>query len=123
MPDYFHPSSRSEVPMSVISTHSQAIIGEPEVVEDDTRSLSLSKGIETSAAWLQVKDAAIALRPLQIKDGSVPEAADHESAAQHVAAIIAGIRALAPAFPHDAEYLEALVVDFERWVDGGFAEP
>src|SRR5690606_2674864 len=115
-------SSRSEVPMSSITTHAPAIIGEPEVVED-ARSLSLSTGVETSAAWMPLKNAAIALRPMQVKDGSVPEEAAREAAAQHVAAIIAGIRALAPAFPHDAEYLDALVVDFQRWVDGGFAEP
>ena len=102
--------------MSTITSTVNTIIGEPEVVEDASTA-------ETSAAWKLLKDAAIALRPLQIKDGSVPEAADREAAAQHVAEIIAGIRALAPAFPHDADYLDALVVDFQRWADGGFTEP
>ncbi|UWF77228.1 MULTISPECIES: DUF6421 family protein [Microbacterium] len=105
--------------MSTLSAHStavQAIIGEPEVVED-------ARTAETSEAWKLLKEAAIAIRPLQIKDGSIPETADHDAARQHVAAIIAGIRALTPAFPHDAEYLEAVVKDFQRWADEGFGVP
>ncbi|GEK85349.1 DUF6421 family protein [Microbacterium aerolatum] len=93
-----------------------AIIGEPEVVEDAATA-------ESSAAWRMLKDAAIALRELQIKDGSIPSAEDHSEARTHVAAITAGIRALAPAFPHDAEYLAASVADFERWASGGFEAP
>jgi len=102
--------------MSLITTHSNALIGEPEVVEDAAIA-------ETSEAWRILKDAVIALRPLQIKDGSVPNQEDHEDARAHVAAIIAGIRALAPAFPHDADYLAASVKDFERWADEGFGVP
>ncbi|MEI3849465.1 MULTISPECIES: DUF6421 family protein [Microbacterium] len=103
--------------MSITSPmHAQAIIGEPEVVEDAATA-------ERSAAWTLLKDAAIAIRPLQIKDGSIPDAADHEAARAHVAAIIAGIRALAPAFPHDADYLAASVKDFQRWADEGFGVP
>ncbi|PRA97719.1 DUF6421 family protein, partial [Microbacterium sp. MYb64] len=102
--------------MSLITTPSNAFIGEPEVVEDASVA-------ESSAAWALLKDAAVALRPLQVKDGSVPNAGDHDAARGHVAAIIAGIRALAPAFPHDAEYLEASVKDFERWVAEGFGVP
>src|SRR5690606_29294933 len=71
----------------------------------------------------QLKEAAIAIRELQIKDGSIPSAEDHKTARDHVAAIIAGIRALAPAFPHDAEYLAASVHDFERWATEGFGVP
>lgn len=93
-----------------------AIIGEPEVVEDAATA-------ESSAAWRMLKDAAIALRELQIKDGSIPSADDHAEARTHVTAITAGIRALAPAFPHDVEYLAASVADFERWASGGFEAP
>ena len=105
--------------MSIISAHStavQAIVGEPEVVEDASIA-------ESSAAWAQLKDAAIAIREMQIKDGSIPDAAHHAAASELVAAITAGIRALAPAFPHDAEYLAASVVDFDRWVAEGFGVP
>jgi len=58
-----------------------------------------------------------------VKDGSIPETADHAEASAHVAAIVAGIRALAPAFPHDAEYLAASIADFERWETSGFGVP
>ena len=110
--------------MSIISANSsaaQAIVGEPEVVEDG--SLSLSKGAENSEAWAQLKDAAIAIRELQIKDGSIPDAAHHAVARELVSAITAGIRALSPAFPHDADYLTASIVDFDRWVSEGFGVP
>ena len=39
------------------------------------------------------------------------------------ATITTAIAALAPAFPHDADYLELLVTDFGRWADGGFGVP
>ncbi|MGO2746562.1 DUF6421 family protein [Microbacterium sp.] len=89
---------------------------EPEVVEDAAMA-------ESSAAWRMLKDAAIAIRELQVKDGSIPSADVHTDARTHVAAIVAGIRALAPAFPHDAEYLAASVRDFERWEAEGFGVP
>ena len=100
----------------------QAIIGEPEVVED-------ARIAETSEAWRMLKDAVLALRALQAPDGAVPDPSSrsgtegHAAAREHVAAITAGIRALAPAFPHDAEYLEASVKDFDRWADEGFGVP
>ncbi|MCK2024537.1 hypothetical protein KZC52_16525 [Microbacterium sp. kSW2-24] len=105
--------------MSIISANSsavQAIVGEPEVVEDASTA-------ESSAAWAQLKDAAIAIREMQIKDGSIPDAAHHATARELVAAITAGIRALAPAFPHDAAYLAASVVDFDRWAAEDFGVP
>ena len=93
-----------------------SIIGQPEVVEDASTA-------EHSAAWLQLKAAAIALQEMQAADGSVPEASDHPAASAHVASIVAAIRALAPAFPHDAAYLEVLPVDFARWESEGFGVP
>ncbi|MFS0910381.1 DUF6421 family protein [Microbacterium sp. 179-I 3D2 NHS] len=109
--------------MSMISAHTpavSAIVGEPEVVEDASTA-------EMSAAWMQLKNAAIELRDLQVKDGSIPDAsagsATHEKARELVTAITAAIRALAPAFPHDADYLAASVVDFERWAAEGFGVP
>jgi hypothetical protein len=95
---------------------SPSIIGEPEVVEDASVA-------EHSAAWAQLKHAATAIQALQEKDGSIPDAARHDEARAHVAAIVAGIRALAPAFPHDAAYLEALRADFARWEADGFGVP
>ena len=55
--------------------------------------------------WLQLKAAATALQALQVQDGSVPETADHEAADGYVRTITAAIQALAPSFPHDADYL------------------
>ncbi|MGM7680180.1 DUF6421 family protein [Microbacterium sp. A94] len=99
--------------------------------QTDARSLRLSKGegledasqAESSAAWRMLKDAAIAIRRLQVKDGSIPDAAAGAEAEEHVAAIVASIRALTPAFPHDAEYLAASIRDFERWAAEGFGIP
>ncbi len=91
----------------------QAIVGEPEVVED----------VATSPAWLGLKAAATALQGLQVADGSVPDAADHGRAGDLVDEIIAAVHGLAPAFPHDADYLDALVVDLERWAAAGFGVP
>ncbi|EQM73342.1 MULTISPECIES: DUF6421 family protein [Microbacterium] len=105
--------------MSLLSANSsavQAIVGEPEVVEDASIA-------EQSTAWAQLKDAAIAIREMQIKDGSIPDAAHHAAARELVGAITAAIRALAPAFPHDAEYLAASVVDFDRWSASDFGVP
>jgi hypothetical protein len=102
--------------MSAITPiRTKTIVGEPEVVED-------------SAAWLDLKAAAIELAAIQIKDGSIPDAAAHPQARELVARIRAAILDLAPNFPHDAEYLAALDTDFERWaepVDGieGFGVP
>src|SRR6218665_1715833 len=101
--------------MTTLAPH-PSIIGQPEVVEDASTA-------ESSAAWAQLKDAAIAIAELQEKDGSIPDAARHPEARGHVAAIVAGIRALAPAFPHDTAYLDALPADFARWEADGFGVP
>ncbi|MEO5921912.1 MAG: DUF6421 family protein, partial [Pseudolysinimonas sp.] len=72
-----------------------SIIGEPEVVEDASTA-------ETSAAWLDLKSAVIALQPLQTQNGSIPKKSDHAAATKLVTRITTAIAALAPAFPHDA---------------------
>jgi len=103
--------------MSSSTLHpSKAIVGEPEVVED-------ARTAETSDAWLRLKAAATAIQALQVHDGSIPDAATHDEARGLVAEITAGIRALAPAFPHDAEYLAASVRDFDNWTEAGFGIP
>lgn len=73
--------------------------------------------------WLRLKGAATALQALQVQDGSVPHAADHAEANRYTATIVSAIRALAPAFPHDAAYLDAACADFEAWAAGGFKVP
>ncbi|MET0304484.1 MAG: DUF6421 family protein [Microbacteriaceae bacterium] len=93
-----------------------AIVGQPEVVED-------ARLAETSDAWLDLKAAATALQGLQQKDGSIADTADHPVARELIGRLQDRIRQLAPAFPHDAAYLDALDVDFARWVDAGLGVP
>ncbi|MEG0589956.1 DUF6421 family protein, partial [Aurantimicrobium sp.] len=78
---------------------------------------------ETTPAWVALKNAAIALQAMQIKDGSIPEASNHASARELVAVMVESISELAPSFPHDASYLDAVIADLGRWVEGGFGEP
>jgi hypothetical protein len=100
--------------MSITTRSTQAVVGEPEVVEDASNA-------QSSPAWLRLKAAATALQGLQLQDGSIPER--HDEASGLVDEITASIRALAPAFPHDAEYLAASVRDFDRWRQEGFGVP
>ena len=90
-----------------------AIIGEPEVVED----------IVGLPAWRRLKSAVSSLRTHQVKDGSIPDATMHGDCRAMIATIRADIRELASHFPHDADYLTALDADFARWAEGGFGEP
>lgn len=77
-----------------------------------------------NAEWMTLKAAATALQALQEQDGSIADSAAHSEAASLVATVTDAIAALAPHFPpHDARYLELLVQDFGRWVEGGFGVP
>lgn len=120
------------------STAAGTIIGEPEVVEDARHSAaaagtsssttaerrSLTAGeIAAHPAWAALKAAAIAIRPHQVHDGSIPDADAHPAARTHVATIATALRELAPSIPHDEAYLIATATDFERWADGGFGVP
>ncbi|HEX4444995.1 MAG TPA: DUF6421 family protein [Galbitalea sp.] len=87
-----------------------AILGEPEVLEDE-------------AAWKTLKAAVAELRPLQIQDGSIPEAKDRTKAGKLVASIAEQIEAFVPMLPHDADYLEASARDLRRWASDGFGIP
>ena len=102
-----------------------AIIGEPEVLEDEVTAadIALAAGIEADPAWLRLKDSATKLQSLQAKDGSVPEEADRPEASALVDAIVESIEALAPRFPHEDAYLAASAVDFRRWQAEGFGVP
>lgn len=105
------------------------IVGEPEVLEDETgiaitaELIALADGVEADAAWLRLKESATALQSLQVKDGSVPEGADKPAASALVDAIVESVAALAPRFPHEAAYLEALEADFRRWQSDGLGVP
>jgi hypothetical protein len=82
-----------------------------------------SADVVASAPWLDLKAAVVAIQPLQVHDGSIPKKADHAAARALVERIVAGIRSLAPSFPHDTAYLDALVADLERWQAAGFGVP
>ncbi|MDO5710668.1 MAG: DUF6421 family protein [Micrococcales bacterium] len=77
----------------------------------------------TDPRWLDLKAAVEGIRPMQVKDGSIPDARTHDQARELVARIVAGIAALAPDFPHDQGYLSALQIDFARWADSGLGVP
>ncbi|AMB60069.1 DUF6421 family protein [Microterricola viridarii] len=104
----------------------QALVGEPEVVEDGLTTaldIALAADVENHPAWVRLKQAAIALQAVQAQDGSVQDAAEHPASAAHVATLVAAVRELAPLFPHDAAYLAALATDFEKWSAAGFGVP
>jgi hypothetical protein len=79
--------------------------------------------VVASPAWLDLKAAATEIQSFQVHDGSIPETARHADAGALVERIVAGIRDLAPAFRHDAAYLDALIVDLERWRGAAFGVP
>jgi hypothetical protein len=75
-------------------------------------------------AWPRLAEAVERLRTVQVKDGSVePGEENLETAGEAVAAIVDAVTELAPAFPHDAGYLQALVTDLHKWVANGFGVP
>ncbi|GAA0983477.1 DUF6421 family protein [Acrocarpospora macrocephala] len=73
------------------------------------------------AEFAELKVAVEQLRPLQAKDGSIPE--DKTRAATLVSEISDHVVRLAPRFPHDAAYLDAVVADLAKWADNGLGVP
>ena len=71
-----------------------ALVGEPEVLEDG-RTPDLAR----SPAWLSLKHAATALQAVQAQDGSIPEPGAHPDARGWVADITTAITELAAALP------------------------
>ncbi len=88
-----------------------------------TATAALPRVTADNPEWTALKAAATALQAYQEQDGSITDPAAHDEAAQLVATISDAINTLAPHFPHDARYLELLVEDFSRWVQGGFGVP
>jgi hypothetical protein len=66
-------------------------------------------------AWERLRDECNALALLQAPDGALADGADRAAAARHVEAMCDAIESLAPAFPHDAGYLQAVVADLRAW--------
>ena len=78
-------------------------------------------GVEREPAWLALRGETNALAELQAPDGSLT--GDPEVARTHVGLMIAAIEELLPRFPHDVEYLDAVVADLRGWVAAGFGKP
>lgn len=74
-------------------------------------------------AWTRLKRDVTELQGLQVKDGSVPDENQHPRARELVHAIVRSVDDLAPALPHDDEYLTAVGKDLTRWSDTGFGIP
>ncbi|MEZ0075838.1 DUF6421 family protein [Planotetraspora sp. GP83] len=72
-------------------------------------------------AWAGLKAAVEELRTLQAKDGSIT--GDHDRAAALITEITTHVVRLAPRFPHDREYLDAVVADFRKWAADGLGVP
>ncbi|HET6868792.1 MAG TPA: DUF6421 family protein [Solirubrobacteraceae bacterium] len=80
-------------------------------------------GVEREPAWLAIRDETNALAELQAPDGSLKDDSKADRARGHVERMTAAIEELLPRFPHDVEYLDAVVADLRRWVDDGFGKP
>ena len=70
-------------------------------------------GPEHDPAWLTLREETNALALLQAPDGSLD--GDPATAGDHREKIIKSIEALTPRFPHDAEYLSAVIEDLRAW--------
>ena len=89
-----------------------------------TPGTALGSSLATNRDWVALKEAVTALQALQVKDGSVPEPADHpRRASTSTRDRAVDRRGSRPLFPHDAAYLDGPRRDFARWADGGFGVP
>ncbi|HEY5167771.1 MAG TPA: DUF6421 family protein [Thermoleophilia bacterium] len=75
-------------------------------------------------AWLRLKSATDALRPLQEPKGEVDlDAHDVGEVRALVVTMAEAIADLAPRFPHEEDYLAQVVLDLQDWVEGGCGKP
>jgi len=82
------------------------------------------RSITRHPAWLLIKAAVTALRPLQNADGSISvDDAVLPVAQRHIGELTRGIAQIGPEFPHDGGYLAAVAQDLKRWRDTGFGVP
>jgi hypothetical protein len=83
----------------------------------------LAADIRSLPAWKNLKESVIDLQQVQVKDGSVPDSADHARANTDIENIISSIQQIQPHLPHDNEYLDLVVEDFRKWLAAGLGEP
>jgi hypothetical protein len=86
------------------------------------RELAAARAAVTDdEAWVRLREQTNALALLQAADGSLE--GDAEQARRHVEEIAVAIEELAPRFPHQADYLTAVVGDLRAWASSGFGKP
>jgi len=90
------------------------------VPEERPAAVTAAEGPK-AALFGELKALVEELRPLQVKDGSVPEG--KERAKELVAAIAAKVGELAPHFPHDDAYLKAVRKDLRTWAEQDLGVP
>ncbi len=79
---------------------------------------------ESDPAWTRLKDAVAELRLTQQPDGSVDLSNhDRDRLTDLTVEIAAAAAELAPRFPHQAGYIEALGADLRDWAGQDFARP
>ncbi|WP_157244322.1 DUF6421 family protein [Nonomuraea typhae] len=74
-----------------------------------------------AAGFAALKATVEELRPLQVKDGSVPQ--EKQKAKELVAAITQQVGEMSGYFPHDAAYLAAVQADLRAWADQDLGVP
>ena len=79
--------------------------------------------IAQSSAWRDIKASALAIRPHQIQDGSIPDPSVHAECEKFVQTLSLGLEQLAEALPHDRDYLLACARDFRAWANSSFGVP
>ncbi|MEV4571672.1 DUF6421 family protein [Nonomuraea jabiensis] len=87
----------------------------------DAGAAAESRDEAKAAGFARLKAAVEELRPLQVKDGSVPE--EKERAKALVAEIGARLGEISPYFPHDAAYLQAVQDDLAKWAEQDLGVP
>jgi uncharacterized protein DUF6421/uncharacterized protein DUF4350 len=93
----------------------------------DVATVTPSSWLLTHPGWIALKESIESLRGLQAKDGSLDlethGVSAREGASAEVDTIVSAIEALRPHFEHDADYLDAVILDLQNWRDGGFGVP
>lgn len=95
-------------------------LGKPAFAKSE-HHVFVSKPVETEA-WKKLKETVNQLRKRQNPDGSLPEA-EHAPARLEIAEIEKQILALEPYFPHQKNYFDTLLLDFEKWRSEKLAKP
>jgi hypothetical protein len=95
--------------------------------DDTVSSVTPLSWLITHPGWIALKESIENLRGLQAQDGSLDiethGVSAQEGASAELDTIVSAIEALRPHFEHDADYLDAVILDLQRWRDGGFGVP